>query len=104
MATLRGHATQPPGERGACARLARSDSGGGDLLGNDALVEGGTLGPALVEVDELGVVEAHQGEDRGVQVVDVEPVLDGVQANLVGGADGPAAGDAAAGHPHGEAV
>ena len=40
---------------------------------------------------------------RGVQVVDVEAVLDGAEAEFVGGADGLAALHAAAGHPHREA-
>ena len=39
-----------------------------------------------------------------MQVVDVQPVLHGVQADVVGGADGAAAANASAGDPHGEAV
>ena len=39
-----------------------------------------------------------------MQVLDVEAVLDGGAAQLVGLADADAALDAAAGHPHGEAV
>ena len=49
------------------------------------------------------MVEAHQVQDRGVQVVDVDPVLDGLQAELVGRAVDHAALDAAAGQPHREA-
>ena len=41
---------------------------------------------------------------RGVEVVDVQAVFDGVQAEFVGGADGAAAADAAAGQDHREAV
>ena len=39
---------------------------------------------AGVAVGELGVVEAEQVQDRGVQVVDVDLVLDGVVAVVVG--------------------
>ena len=41
---------------------------------------------AGVAVGELLVVEAEQVQDRGVQVVDVDLVLDGGEAELVGGA------------------
>ena len=46
----------------------------------------------------------QQVQHRGVQVVDVDDVLDGVVAELVGGAVGDAALDAAAGQPHREAL
>ena len=41
---------------------------------------------AGVAVGELLVVEAEQVQDRGVQVVDVDAVFDGLEAELVGGA------------------
>ena len=41
---------------------------------------------AGVAVGELRVVEAQQVQDRGVQIVDVNSVLDGLEAELVGGA------------------
>ena len=59
---------------------------------------------AGVAVGEGLVVEAEEVEDRGVEVVDVDLVLDGLEAELVGGAVDVAALDAAAGQPHGEAV
>ena len=43
---------------------------------------------ALEAVGELGVVEAEQVQDGGVEVVDVDLVLDGVEAEFVGLADG----------------
>ena len=43
------------------------------------------------------MVDAHQREHRGVQVVDIDDVLDGVVAKFVGGAVGRAGLDAAAG-------
>ena len=39
---------------------------------------------AVVRERELLVVEAEQGQDRGVNVVDVGWAIDGVQADLVG--------------------
>ena len=63
----------------------------GDLRVGVAFVLVDALGAAFVEVDELGVIEAEQVQDRGVQVVDVQAVLDGVQAEVVGRADGLAA-------------
>ena len=38
-------------------------------------------------IDQLGVVDAQAVEDRGVDVVDVQAVFDGVEADLVGPAD-----------------
>ena len=58
---------------------------------------------AAVAVGEAGVVEAHLVQDGGVQVVDVDAVFDGDEAEVVGGAVGQAAAEAAAGEPHGEA-
>ena len=49
------------------------------------------------------MVEAEQVQDGRVQVVDVDLVLDGVVAELVGRAVDDAALEAAAGHPHREA-
>ena len=39
---------------------------------------------ALEAVGQPGVVEAQQVQDRGVQVVDVDAIFDGVEAELVG--------------------
>ena len=58
------------------------------------------LGAALVRVDELRVVDAEEVQNRGVEVVHVEFVFHGVEAEVIGGADGLAAAHAAAGHPH----
>ncbi len=43
---------------------------------------------ALEAEGELLVVEAEQVQDRGVEVVDVDAVFDGAEAELVGLADG----------------
>src|SRR5262249_9774522 len=50
------------------------------------------------------MVKAEQVEERGVEVVDVDPVRNGVEAELVGRAERKSRLDAAAGHPHGEGV
>ena len=72
---------------------------------NDASMNVGQAEVAAgVAVGELLVVEAEQVQDRGVQVVDVDRVLDGLEAELVGRAVDVAALDAAAGQPHREAV
>ena len=55
---------------------------------------------AGVAVGELLVVEAQQVQDRGVQVVDVDLVLDGLEAELVGRAVDVPPLHAAAGQPH----
>ena len=59
---------------------------------------------AGVAVGELLVVEAEEVQDRGVQVVDVDLLLDRLEAEFVGGAVDVAAAHAAAGQPHREAV
>src|SRR5262245_47223148 len=59
---------------------------------------------AAVAERQFLVVDAHQVQDGGVQVVDVDPVLDGVHPQLVGRSVDRAALDAAAGQPHGEAA
>ena len=43
---------------------------------------------ALETVGEPGVVEAEEVEDRGVEVVDVDLVLDAGEAEVVGLAEG----------------
>src|SRR5712672_717611 len=58
---------------------------------------------ALGAVDELGVIEAKQVQDGGVQVVDVDGILDGVEAELIAPAQREPALHAAAGEPHAEA-
>ena len=50
------------------------------------------------------MIVAHQVQDRGVEVGDVERVLDDVVTEVVGLAVDLAAFGAAAGHPHGEAA
>ena len=51
-------------------------------------------------IGEPGVIEAHEMQDRSVQVVDVNFVLNGVPAKLIGGAMHHAAFHTATGHPH----
>ena len=87
------------------ARAPRVEGCSGDQFVDDVAVHVGQAEVAAgVAVGELLVVEAQQVQDRGVQVVDVDRVLDGLEAELVGRAVDVAALDAAAGQPHGEAV
>ncbi len=58
---------------------------------------------AAVAVGEASVVDAHEMEQGGVQVVDVDFIVDRVPTEFVGGAVSMAGFDAAAGEPHGEA-
>ena len=63
--------------------------------------------PHVAAAEAVGqslVVDAQQVKHRGVQVVDLDLVLDGVVAVIVGGAVDGAALDSAAGEPHGEAI
>ena len=91
---LAGRAT-PEFSRQSQARMSRTTSPG--HIGQAEIAAG-------VAVGQLLVVDAQQVQHGGVQVVNRDAVLDGLEAELVGGAVGQAAFDAAAGHPHGEAV
>ena len=59
---------------------------------------------AGVAVGQPLVVEAQQVQNRRVQVVDAGRLVDGLEAEVIGGAVNRAAAHAAAGHPHAEAV
>ena len=59
---------------------------------------------AGVAVGEFFVVEAEELEHGGVEVVDVDTVLDGLESEFVGGAVDVSAFNAASGEPGGEAV
>ena len=84
------------------ARTPAADQALGDDLA-DRLAEV-DLQPLVARDFEPPGVEAELVQDRGVDVGDVVAVLDGVEAELVGGAVDDAALDAAAGHPDREAV
>ena len=57
---------------------------------------------STMEVGQGIGVESELVQDRSVQLLDVEPVLDRLVAQFIGTADTDASLDAAAGHPHGE--
>ena len=65
---------------------------------------GEPLVAAVAGEGEALVVEAEQVQNRGMQVGDMAAVGDGVVAEVVGGAVGLAALDAAAGEPDAEAI
>lgn len=59
---------------------------------------------ALEAVGEAFVVEAHEVQDRGVEVVDMDFTGVDAEAEFVGAAVDVAGLDAATGHPHCEGV
>ena len=75
-----------------------------DVLHDMAVDVGEAEVSAGVAVGELFVIETHEVENGGVEVVDVDFVFDGCEAEFVGGAVGHAAFDTATGQPDGEAV
>src|SRR5262249_9672351 len=77
---------------------------GQDLVHHVAVHVGQAVVAAAVAIGQAGVVDAHQMQDGGVQVVDVDLVPHRVPAVLVGGAVDQAAADAPAGQPHREAA
>ena len=83
-------------------RLPSKNSG---LYGKEwfAFVKGRALGPTLVFVNKAHVIEAHKVKDGCVKVMNVEFVFDGTKAEFIRCANGLAAFDASARHPHGEA-
>src|SRR5262249_7088770 len=73
-----------------------------DLLDYISVDVGEPIVPAAEAVGQLFGVDAQQMQNGGVQVVDVDLLLGRVPAELVGGAMGHAAPDAAASQPHRE--
>ena len=59
---------------------------------------------ALEFIGKFLVIEAEEVEEGGLEVVDVDLVLDRVEADVVRGSVGDAGFDAATGHPDGEGV
>ena len=88
---------------GASASLRETRLRSQARISSDRLAEV-DLQPLAAGDFEPARVEAELVQDGGVDVGDVVAVLDGVEAELVGGAVGDAALDAAAGQPDREAV
>lgn len=63
-------------------------SSGDDVADDMAMEVGEAEIAADVVVGEALVVEAHEMQNRPVQVVDVNAVFDGAEADVVGGATG----------------
>ena len=77
----------------------------GEEVADDAAADVGEAEVAAgVAVGEAFVIEAEEVEDGGVEVVDVDGVHGGAEAEFVGGSVGGAAFGAAAGEPDAEAV
>ena len=77
--------------------------GSNDLFDDSAFDEREPLVPAQMRIGQSTLVEAELVEDGRVEVAEVNRILDGAQANGVGGAHDLAPFDSAARHPHGEA-
>ena len=65
---------------------AASHNSGDDLPGHLSADVGQAEVAAAVAVGQTFVVQAHEVQDRGVQVVHVHPIGHGAEAELVGGA------------------
>src|SRR6202035_4565828 len=81
-----------------------TDASGDDVVDHVASDVGEAEVAAAGAEGQFGVVDAHQIEDSCVDIVDMCRFVDDLPAEVVGGAVGDAALDAAAGQPHGEAV
>ena len=55
-----------------------------------------------VAISQSFVIQSHEMQHGGMQVMDVHPVFDGLISELVGRAERHAPANAAAGEPHGE--
>src|SRR4051812_20973020 len=77
----------------------RDATSGEDVCHHAAVHVGEAEIAALEAVGEPLVVEAELVEERGVEIVDVDGVFDGVEAEVVGAAVAQAGLDAAAGEP-----
>src|SRR5262245_14321249 len=87
---------RPGHERGRWKRSRQN------LLHDPAVDVGEPVVATAVTIGEPLVIEAHEVQDRRVQVVDVDLALQGMPAKLVGGAVHVPAAHAAAGKPHAE--
>ena len=75
-----------------------------DVANDGAVDVGEAVVAAAVTVGEAFVIEAQAVEEGRVEVVDVDGVLDGFGAVVVGASVGEAALDSASGHPDREAL
>src|SRR6185437_15824099 len=89
--------TSPPASRNPFATVSYED-----FFHHVSKNIGEPIIATAVTVGQFLVVDAHQVKDRGVQVMDVDLVLNGVPAEFIGGAMHDAAFHTAAREPHGE--
>lgn len=75
---------------------------GEDLLDQVSVDIGQTIVAALESEGQAGVIESEQMQDRGVEVVDMDWVLDSVEPKVIGFAVDPAFFQSTAGHPNAE--
>lgn len=66
------------------------------------------IGEAIVAAlgmeSQAFVIEAHEMEHGGLDIVNVDGILNDVETELIGSTDGLASFDAASGHPDGEGL
>ena len=78
-----------------------SQAGSGQELRNDLTIN---IGQAIVTplrpVGQPGVIQPQQMQDGGLEVMNVNRILNHMKAQVVGGAQGLARLDPAAGQPH----
>ena len=79
--------------------------GSGEEFGDHFAMHVGQAKVAALEtVGQLRVIEPEQVEDRRVEIMDMDGVRAGVEAEVIGFAEGQAGFYAASGQPHGEGV
>ena len=60
--------------------------------------------PSTEMVRQLGMIDSHQVQDRGVKVMNVDFIFDSVESEIIGRSINKAALDGTSGHPHREAT
>ena len=85
-------------------RRAAGVSSGDDIVDHLAVNIGQAVITSAVAVGQLLVIQSHEGQDGGVQVMDMDPILNSGEPEIVRGSIAESGLDATAGHAHGEAV
>src|SRR5262249_55971891 len=75
-----------------------------ELFDQAATILGEPFVSAIVWISQLEMIESHDVKNSGMEVMDMNSVVARIKTDLVGRANDLTAGNAAAGHPHGEAV
>src|ERR1041384_5398112 len=81
-------------------REPRLDSSGKNLVDHDPGYIRQPVLPSIVQVSQFGVIQSHQVQDRRVQIMDQNRILDRLITDFVSRAVTHAAFDPAPGHPY----